>query len=294
MSVAHDSLARDRAPKTIESCVICLEPISERAITNCNHTTFDFICLVSWLQEHATCPLCKSPVTRVEYDWRSPEDYLVYTVPQPAPKSGSSTPTTNSAPSHRAGWRGHPLPRRPRTRRPQAPIAPDVALLRRRFVYRHQLFSLHVGSNRISRFHDFTPSDFSKSLELQARARKWIRRELQVFDFLSVDAPATITEHRRRADNAEFLLLYIVSILKTVDIKGSSGKAEGLVKEYLGEENAKLFLHELGAWLRTPYVNLEDWDKHVQYSQALPTFAERSTKSVAGRDEILLPSGRSD
>ena len=44
-----------------ETCVICLEPISDRAITvPCNHYTFDFICIASWLQSNQTCPLCKS------------------------------------------------------------------------------------------------------------------------------------------------------------------------------------------------------------------------------------------
>jgi hypothetical protein len=42
-----------------DTCVICLQAVSERAITvPCNHYTFDFVCLVSWLQERSTCPLC--------------------------------------------------------------------------------------------------------------------------------------------------------------------------------------------------------------------------------------------
>jgi hypothetical protein len=43
-----------------DTCVICLSSVTERAITvPCNHYTFDFVCLVSWLQERSTCPLCK-------------------------------------------------------------------------------------------------------------------------------------------------------------------------------------------------------------------------------------------
>lgn len=42
-----------------DPCVICLESISERAIASpCKHESFDFLCLVSWLQERSTCPLC--------------------------------------------------------------------------------------------------------------------------------------------------------------------------------------------------------------------------------------------
>ena len=98
--------------------------------------------------------------------------------------------------------------------------------------------------------------------ELVSRAKKWIRRELQVFPFLNPDG---IGEEgiARRADNAEFLLEYIVAILKSVDIKG--GQAEDMLQEFLGRDNTRLFLHELKAWLRSPYTKLEDWDRHVQY-----------------------------
>jgi Ring finger domain len=45
---------------SIDNCVICLAPISERAVAvPCNHCSFDFACLAHWLREQATCPLCK-------------------------------------------------------------------------------------------------------------------------------------------------------------------------------------------------------------------------------------------
>lgn len=149
--------------------------------------------------------------------------------------------------------------------RVRQPSSPNAVLLRRRQIYRDQLYSLHVGSNRLSRFRDLTPQLFSHDEELVSRARKWIRRELQVFEYLDPDGSGAegVT---RRANNAEFLLEYVVAILKTVDIKGSGGQAEDMLQEFLGRDNTKLFLHELGAWLRSPYVSLEDWDRNVQYS----------------------------
>ncbi len=157
--------------------------------------------------------------------------------------------------------------RRPRRNpRPRPSICRDAALLRRRQVYARGLYSLHVGTNRLSRFRDLTPQLFTRDEEIVGRARKWIRRELQVFDFLNVDG----TEEQgvlRRANNAEFLLQYIVAILKTVDIKGSGGQAEDMLQEFLGRANTQLFLHELKAWLRSPYTTLEDWDRHVQYAE---------------------------
>lgn len=144
-------------------------------------------------------------------------------------------------------------------------------------MYRNQLYSLRVGSNRLSQYTEMTPEQFNHEETLVSRARKWIRRELQVFSFLK---PETEEEHRgrghvprpgrqrleeRRANNAEFLLEYTIAILRTVDIKGSAGQAEELLKDFIGRENARLFLHELLAWLRSPYTSLEDWDRHVQY-----------------------------
>ncbi|KAF2838547.1 hypothetical protein M501DRAFT_902753, partial [Patellaria atrata CBS 101060] len=240
-----------------DCCVICLENISERAITvPCNHCTFDFICLASWLQERSLCPLCKTEVIAVQYDWRPPDDYKTYVVKTPLSQT-SSTPTrlirnlnstcdSRRRPRAHGGRRFHHEP---------APT-PDVALLQRRHVYSNQLFSLHIGNNRLSRFQNVTPSIFVTSPELQSRARSWIRRELRVFNYLD-----------RSTSNAEFLLEYIIAILKTVDLKG--GQAEEMLAEFFARENARLFLHELSAWLRSPYRHIQDWDRNVQYRENL-------------------------
>ena len=122
---------------------------------------------------------------------------------------------------------------------------------------------------------------FSHDEELVSRARKWIRRELQVFEFLNIDS-AESEGVSRRANNAEFLLEYIVAILKTVDVKGSGGQAEEMLQEFLGRDNTKLFLHELRAWLRSPYTLLEDWDRHVQYGEvSRMTNASRASQNLA-------------
>ncbi|KAI9755556.1 MAG: hypothetical protein M1815_004870 [Lichina confinis] len=88
--------------------------------------------------------------------------------------------------------------------------------------------------------------------------------EPTVFEFLNTNEDAQgHSDNRtlRRARNAEFLLEYIVAILKTVDIKGSGGQAEDMLQEFLGRENARLFLHELGAWLRSPFPSREQGNK---------------------------------
>lgn len=244
-------------------CVICLERISELAIAQpCKHESFDFLCLISWLQERATCTLCKAEVKTIQYGFEEDRNSKTYNVP--ATKVAQPPPSNTSR--HSLDPRSRRLYRSRRPYETPRPLpTPDEAILRRRHIYRNQLYSLHVGSNRLSKFRDLTPQLFNRDEELVSRARKWIRRELQVFEFLSPDGPSSSD---RRANNAEFLLEYIVAILKTVDSQGSSGQAEDMLQDFLGRENIRLFLHEMRAWLRSPYTSLEDWDRNVQYNES--------------------------
>lgn len=274
-NVRHQE-AQQSTREVQEVCVICLERITERAVTvPCNHLAFDFLCVTSWLQEQSSCPLCKAAVTEVQYEWRGPDDYTTYRVP----------PTTNGEPSRSTGSsngrRRYPVRRQSRPfassqHRLRSPaLTGDASLERRKYIYKNQLFSLHVGANRLSRFQNFTPQDFAFSDELQNKCRVFLRRELQVFSFLNgATSP--------RGNNVDFMLEYVVAILKTVDVKGAGGQAEDLLNEFLGRENARLFLHELEAWLRSPYTKLEDWDRHVQY-------ADRSRGPKA--DDLYRPTG---
>jgi len=238
-------------------CVICLDRISEKAeAIPCKHSSFDFICLISWLQERANCPLCKAGVNTVHYAFEA-DKFQTYKLPP------AKVPSRTTHPPF-----AHTRPRRPYI--PRRNLTPDQAILRRKHIYSNNLYSLHVGSNRVSRFRNLTPELFNTDSELISRARKWIRRELQVFEYLSPDGPSVDRGDRatnRRANNAEFLLEYIIAILKTVDTQGSGGQAEEMLQEFLGRENTRLFLHELRAWLRSPYISLEDWDRAVQYSE---------------------------
>ena len=206
-------------------------------------------------------------MTAVQYDWRSPTDYKSYAVRRSHPPSTSSASRTRASLSLFASYG---LPGRPRSsRRAYPPPVEDAALRRRREVYRRKLYSLHVGSNEFSGYQDITPHVFAVSPDLQSCARTWIRRELRVFSFLYPDATARPLNAPTTSSNAEFLLSYIVSLLKMVDIKASNGHAENLLTEFLGRENTRLFLHELQAWLRSPYTKLNDWDREVQYAEKI-------------------------
>ena len=199
----------------------------------------------------------------LEYGWKSPEDFKVYKV-IPSTRETWST-ITSLRPSHLDNGNEQRTISNWGRRRPQGrpPVTPEAALLRRKEIYSLRLYSSHVGSNRLSRFRDLTPQLFVQDRQLLFRARNWIRRELQVFQFLNSDVVGEESV-ARRANNADFLLEYIIAILKTVDVKGN--QAEDMLQEFLGRDNTRLFLHELKAWLRSPYMTLEDWDRHVQYN----------------------------
>ncbi|KAJ5692469.1 hypothetical protein N7462_001892 [Penicillium macrosclerotiorum] len=264
-----------------DPCVICLDTVTEPSIAvPCKHTNFDYLCLLSWVEQQATCPLCKTQLTAVQYDLQSPQGPKTYHIPPPvqtekaSPGSGQGHSIYNNQFIGLTGTHR----RRRRAHSPQRPPPSNNPLAVRRNVYRNQLYSLRVGSNRLSRYSEVAPENFNLDEELVSRARKWIRRELQVFSFLNPETEAEAERehdrvsrpgHRRleerRANNAEFLLEYVIAILRTVDIKGSAGQAEELLRDFVGRENARLFLHELLAWLRSPYMSLEDWDRNVQY-----------------------------
>lgn len=227
-----------------------------------------YVCSLPNIQCLSDWDTGKSNVTAVQYDWRSPSDYKSYAVPGSHPSSASDG---NPSRSDRPGslFAPYGLLRRPRgTRRPYSPPVEDAALRRRRGVYRRKLYSLHVGSNPLSGYCDITPDMIAHSSDMQSKARAWIRRELRVFTFLQADSSAS-SPGIATSSNAEFLLSYIVSILKMVDLKASHGHAENLLAEFLGRENSKLFLHELNSWLRSPYTKVEEWDQAVQYVEDL-------------------------
>ncbi|EEP81335.1 predicted protein [Uncinocarpus reesii 1704] len=289
-------VAGEAADDNAHPCVICLEQVRDVGVTiPCKHGSFDFLCLVSWLQQRRACPLCQAEVTGVKYNFQSPSGPEVFSLPclsEPR-RQTARPPSERQTPRFRAN--------RPNTRVSNRgpPSQPrDDPLARRRYIYQRQLYSQRVGSNRLSQYRELTPQLFNKDENLVSRARKWIRRELQVFAFLDPNnqglhggreqqaETATGGDDAgriRRARNAEFLLEYIIAILRTVDIKGSGGQAEELLQEFIGRDNAQLFLHELQAWLRSPFDSLQDWDRGVQYDEysqpSLPTLHRREVES---------------
>lgn len=322
--VAQEKRKEEEEAVATTPCVICLEAVSEPGVAvPCQHANFDFLCLLSWLEQRPNCPLCKlsreekvvrsvsdagdytgkSDVASVKYDLNAPDGVKVYRLPLPGP---SNTATSNATPPRfprhqRPGFRRGRRPPREHTQRAPGTLETEEPVLRRRRIYRNQMYSLRVGSNRLSQYRELTPELFNRDEQLVSRARKWIRRELRVFSFLNPDSddgkqdpdrdgrvarPGQQRLESRRGNNAEFLLEYVIAILRTVDVKGSAGQAEELLRDFLGRENARLFLHELQSWLRSPYMSVEDWDRNVQY-ESNPMDPQRG---ASGREQDRQPT----
>ncbi|KAI1385358.1 uncharacterized protein F4822DRAFT_412841 [Hypoxylon trugodes] len=281
-------------------CVICLDNITEVCEARpCSHRNFDYLCLLSWLEQQTKCPLCKSNIDEVLCDFESDKPDAksrVYLVPH------QKEPSQQEAQSRAQLYRPRDTIPRPNHRRaenaPPRRVTVDEAIVRRQHVYRNQLYSLHVGSSQRSGFRDLTPQLFESDPEMVSRARTWLRRELQVFEFLRTPPTAQSSDNamtRRRANNAEFLLEYIVAILKTVDIQGSQGQAEEMLKDFLGRDNTKLLLHELKNFLRSPW-SLEAWDRKVQYptTKKRPINEEEEVEQESSTHPRRVGSGSSD
>ncbi|TQW04003.1 RING finger domain protein [Cordyceps javanica] len=322
-------------------CVICLQDLREPCeIVPCGHCLFDLACAQIWLRQNPTCPLCKVRAVRVLYgDGRGrggggspPGPRLVWELPPPGDAFLALWPRLY-APSHDPE---RALPRRRRRRRRRADdeeeeAAAAAALRVRRQVYAQARFSMHVGSNPVSGYRELTPDLFRHDEELVSRARLFMRRELQVFEFLShptttrttasLSSPAPLpfsprhfsysysynsssssfrpsppsppmssppAARRPRIPRAEFLLEYVIAMLKSVDPVGSAGAARAMLADHLGDAHARLFLHELRSWLRSPFARLEDWDRVVQYPPAaeeLEAARERREREFAAREE---------
>jgi hypothetical protein len=133
-----------------DCCVVCLDSISDPcAALPCGHAHFDFLCLVSWLQEHPNCPLCKANVYKVRYaDPQAAEAF--YRVPNAARTrdgrderaAGQSRHAPLDTASRRRFASQNGLLRETRRRCPRPPPTADEAIQRRRHIYRHQLYSL--------------------------------------------------------------------------------------------------------------------------------------------------------
>ncbi|ORY84384.1 hypothetical protein BCR37DRAFT_378410 [Protomyces lactucae-debilis] len=237
---------RKRVAYEIETCSICLEPVTSLALCQpCNHG-FDTDCILRWTEQGATCPLCKTPIEHVSYRRHGTIHRQV-----PAPKRRKEQCMRFSRQRREMVHEREQDPRALFLER-QA----EVALQRRRYVYAHQLSALYVGANPATRFKSFGAAEYKRSASLQRKAGLFLRRELQCFPYLQ--------------DDWAFIRDYIMNgVLPQLDIQ--SAGASKLVGDLMGRADGDRLLHELHCFLRSPFDALPAYDLSslLQYSEAL-------------------------
>ncbi|KAM0665825.1 hypothetical protein ACQRIU_005169 [Beauveria bassiana] len=265
-------------PDSEDRCVICLEDISDPCeLAPCGHYNFDVGCIGTWLAVSRRCPLCKVLVNQIirgprglpgrpVNDIRSPSEILLAEL-RPGPSSHSPPtrrPRYTPADFAAAGAAYA------RSMRRAANTAPrDIA--HRRDVYLRGLLSINVDTGPISGHRELPRALLHREPQLITRARAFLQRELRVLDSVPAERAAFLTEH-------------VVSVLRNRDIGTGIGQLEALLTANLGRSSARLLLHGLGAWLRSPYTSLEEWDAAVRY----PRLGQQGTARVEEERQYRL------
>ncbi|KDN52689.1 hypothetical protein K437DRAFT_253883 [Tilletiaria anomala UBC 951] len=260
-------------------CLICLGLIVDRTILpSCSHGQFCFNCIHKWAALRRTCPLCNAPMGPfLIHDIHGKHDYSRFYL-RPAPETTvdeyfrhllASTPSSSRQPAlsestqrSRKGHRGNyqcrdgrafcspPISEATLAEAGFQRVDEEVAFRRR--IYRCEAYAKHVGCNRYSRYSaPLKPDQIAKDTDAQHRATVFIRRELRVWPNLDI----------------EFLTSYCVQILKSIDLQ--SDTALRLLGDFLGDEVAHHFVHEVIHFLRSPFRTPQEWDRTVQHAPPL-------------------------
>lgn len=188
----------------------------------------------------------KSQVTSISYNFHAPDLFRTFGLPSPTATDALREDQRTVGRARARRFRRAPSPAHPK----------NPAQEFRRHVYKHNCLCLRIGTSPHTGYQNLTAASFTSSPELQRKARLFLRRELQIFTFLSLD---------KRVPNNEFLIEYMVAVLKRFEIRDSEGRVQRLIGEYLGMENAGMVCHELEGFLRWKGEGLKEWDEVVQY-----------------------------
>ncbi|KAK9460101.1 uncharacterized protein V1516DRAFT_486336 [Lipomyces oligophaga] len=271
-----------------EKCAICLQvliPTRQVYTFPCRHR-WHLTCISQWLRvsKQPTCPLCKEIVELVVFEY--PSKHLadqavlripvsVFTKPAPIPVSFSVSQTDQS----------------PTTGLEESFSRFTMSVFRRQYIYRNRLRVCHFGANPYSRFTRLPGSlEFRRSQVLQARMRGFIRRELCVFPVLFDPQNPVLREYFLATSTSreiEFVTAYTLHIFGHIDVQTAQGHltAVAALAEYLGSQHAKLYVHEVCQFARSPCSSVFEYDRLAQY-----VFGEREygrTLIDLGKEEIV-------
>ncbi|KAG1828256.1 hypothetical protein EV424DRAFT_1526824 [Suillus variegatus] len=253
--LSNDPLTLNDEDLGHDHCVICLQSLVDRTvIPTCSHE-FCFECISIWAEQSQKCPLCSQLIGEyIIHHIRSQFDYQKHYLPPPRSSSPQLLPTGESRVRvARRARRNRYWGRRDRHDADEL----ERAIARRRWVYQSHLYAKHVASNSFTRYRPYPgPAQFAASPDMISRATIFLRRELRVWQNLDV----------------EFLTTFIVSLMKSIDIRAES--AVKLLSEFLDLDtpytegqrhpNAEHFAHEVYCYMRSGR-DLSIYDNLVQY-----------------------------
>lgn len=153
-------------------------------------------CSSSWSEISRQCPMCKGPIEQLLSNIHGPNDFQRHFLQPLASTSATALDSAGSRPYTEEAVRAqlNARPTHPRNRhglyqsrssRRRSALKSrneldetdqaELCLLRRKLVYKHNLYAKHMGSNAWSRFRSFTPAQFSSSPELRSRVSRFVR-----------------------------------------------------------------------------------------------------------------------
>lgn len=186
------------ADESDDNCSICLHSVVDRTVVpKCSHE-FCFECLLVWTEQSRRCPLCSQPIgeylihsIRSRYDYRKHFLTPLRTSPAPIVSSQRNETLIDARRNARRRQREREWSRRDGDEREQADKL-EVSIMKRRWIYQHDLYAKHVASNSYTKYRPYpTPSQFSSSPDLISRTTTFFRRELQVWEGLDVEVCLT-------------------------------------------------------------------------------------------------------
>ncbi|QSZ28796.1 hypothetical protein DSL72_003301 [Monilinia vaccinii-corymbosi] len=235
-------LAEGKLLDSEENCFICFDEIINFAITQPCHHYACFTCFKLWFLKEKGCPYCRTPVETLRHGFAADGKHEIFIILE--------TPEQEQA---------------------SMSVSEQSAVARRQYIYRCRLHCQRIGTLEYSGFSTVTleniPSDL---LDPEHLVRLWLKRELgsvlQDIGQNSRSPPIPI------AVQVEFLENLIIDMLRA----GDKSAMESNLRECLGR-NTRLFLHELGAVLVSPYPTLEEWDQNVKYPYYVPGSRTQAT-----------------
>lgn len=324
-----------------DSCLICLtSPIEDRSILpQCLHSLFCFQCIVRWSSLKRQCPLCARPMgAYILHAVRSEDDYVRYFLRpdyQGDTQRCSQTSATSLAASADRVIRAERSQRthqsaasradRRSAHRPASTAADPLAewdrsVAKRRFVYRHGLYAMHIGANRHTGFKppplavQLDPSSITASASTHgfssrrgrgsahpslAPLASFIRREVFALPLVPQDEGDAHVQTDRRQNavasaatlDVDFTATYILSVLKTFDVRSeetvktlaeyfSGGTAASSHARTRAWELAEHFTHEVMTFLRSGAKDCAAFDVRVVYPPLDGRAAPRRRSSV--------------